>query len=102
MIISFTTALQNRHEEQFHAPRQSSRNFFFLNACKGVISSVVNMALRVNNPASFLISGPSGVGKTHWIFHLIEHRNEIFTEKIEKIFYFYDTYQKKFDQFKTL
>ena len=57
------------------------------------------MALKVDNPASFLISGPSGIGKSHWIFRLIEHRNEIFTEKIEKIFYFYDTYQKKFDQF---
>ena len=57
------------------------------------------MALRVDNPASFLLSGPSGVGKTHWIFCLIEHRNKIFTEKIEKIFYFYDTYQKKFNQY---
>ena len=57
------------------------------------------MALKVDNPASFLISGPSGIGKSHWIFRLIEHRNEIFTEKIEKFFYFYDTYQKKFDQF---
>ena len=57
------------------------------------------MALRVDNPVSFLVSGPSGVGKTHWIFRLIEHRNEIFTKKIEKILYFYDTYQKKFDQY---
>ena len=57
------------------------------------------MALKVDNPASFLISGPSQSGKTHWIFRLIEHRNEIFTEKIEKFFCFYDTYQKKFDQF---
>ena len=79
-----------------HANR---REIFFLNACKGLISSVVNMALRVDNSVSFLISGPLGIGKSHWIFCLIEHRNEIFTEKIEKIFYFYDPYQKKFDQF---
>ena len=69
-----------------HANRREKK-IFFSNACKGLISSVVNMALKVDNPASFLISGPSGVGKTHWIFHLIEHRNEIFTEKIEKFFY---------------
>ena len=40
------------------------------------------MALRVDNLVSFLVSGPSQSGKTHWIFCLIEHRNEIFTEKI--------------------
>ena len=92
-----TTTLQNQRKEPRATPIVAK--FFFLNACKGVISSVVNMALKVDNPASFLISGPSGIGKSHWIFRLIEHRNEIFTEKIEKIFYFYDTYQKKFDQF---
>ena len=92
-----TTTLQNQRKEPRATPIVAK--FFFLNACKGGISSVVNMALKVDNPASFLISGPSQSGKTHWIFRLIEHRNEIFTEKIEKIFYFYDTYQKKFDQF---
>ena len=92
-----TTTLQNQRKEPRTTPIVAK--FFFLNACKGVISSVVNMALKVDNPASFLISKPSGIGKSHWIFRLIEHRNEIFTEKIEKIFYFYDTYQKKFDQF---
>ena len=35
--------------------------------------------------------------KTHWIVCFIEHRNEIFTKKIEKILYFFDTYQKKFN-----
>ena len=57
------------------------------------------MALRVDTPSSFLLSGPIQSGKTHWIFCLIENRNEIFTEKIEKFLYFYDTYQKKFDQY---
>ena len=57
------------------------------------------MALRVDNPACFLVSGPSGIGKSHWIFRLIEHRNEIFTKKNRKKIFFYDTYQKKFDQY---
>ena len=57
------------------------------------------MALRVDNPGFFLVLGPSGIGKSHWIFCLIEHRYEIFTKKIEIFFYFYDTYQKKFDQY---
>ena len=33
------------------------------------------------------------------MFRFIENRNEIFTEKIEKVYYFYDTYQKKFDDY---
>ena len=57
------------------------------------------MVSRVVPPASFLLSGPSQLGKTHWIFRFIENRNEIFTEKLEKILYFYDMYQKKFDQY---
>ena len=55
------------------------------------------MALKLTSPASFLVCGPSCCGKTHWVFRFIENRNEIFTEKIEKVLYFYDTYQKKFD-----
>ena len=57
------------------------------------------MALRVDTLSLFLVSGPSGSGKTHWIFRFIENRNEIFTEKIKKILYFYDTNKKKFDQY---
>ena len=33
------------------------------------------------------------------MFSFIENRNEIFTEKIEKVLFFYDTYQKKFDDY---
>ena len=55
------------------------------------------MALKLTSPASFLVCGPSCCGKTYWVFRFIENRNEIFTEKIEKVLYFYDTYQKKFD-----
>ena len=57
------------------------------------------MGLKLTSPASFLVCGPSCCGKTHWVFRFIENRNEIFTEKIEKVLYFYDTYQKKFDDY---
>ena len=57
------------------------------------------MALKLSHPATFLLCGPSFCGKTHWMFRFIENRNEIFTEKIEKVYYFYDTYQKKFDDY---
>ena len=65
------------------------------------ISSVVKstMALKLTSPASFLVRGPSCCGKTYRVFCFIENRNEIFTEKIEKVLYFYDTYQKKFDDY---
>ena len=33
------------------------------------------------------------------MFHFIENRKEILTEKIERVLYFYDMYQKKFDDY---
>ena len=57
------------------------------------------MSLKVENPASFLLAGASGVGKTYWIFRFIDHRNEIFTEKIEKMLYFYEVWQPIFERY---
>ena len=57
------------------------------------------MALKSTSPASFLVCGPSCCGKTYWVFRFIENHNEIFTEKIERVLFFYDTYQKKFDDY---
>ena len=57
------------------------------------------IALKLSHPATFLLCGPSFCGKTLWMFRFIENRNEIFTEKIEKVYYLYDTYQKKFDDY---
>ena len=50
------------------------------------------MSLKVDKPSSFLLAGACGVGKTFWIFRLIEHQYEIFTQKIEKILYFYEVF----------
>ena len=65
-------------------------SFFCCKKCYGI---------EIDFPASFLICGPSCCQKTHWVFRFIENRNEIFTEKIERILYFSDTYQKKFDEY---
>ena len=35
------------------------------------------MALKFENPASFIISGPSGVRKTKWILHFLDNIDKI-------------------------
>jgi len=57
------------------------------------------MSLKVQNPASFLLARASGVGKTYWIFRFINHKDEIFTEKIEKVLYFYEIWQSIFEKY---
>jgi len=57
------------------------------------------MALRIERPTSFLVSGASGSGKSRFIFRLIEHRDKIFSEKIDKILYFYAVYQDLFSHY---
>ena len=57
------------------------------------------MALKVDKPSSFLLAGASGVGKTFWIFRLIDHRDEIFFQTIEKILYFYEVWQPIFEEY---
>ena len=56
------------------------------------------MALKVDKQSSFLLARASGVGKTFWIFRLIDHRDEIFPQKIEKILYFYEVWQPIFEE----
>ena len=57
------------------------------------------MSLKVDKPSSFLLAGASGVGKSYWIFRLIEHRDESFTQKIEKILYFHEVWQPLFEEY---
>ena len=57
------------------------------------------MSLEVDKPSSFLLAGASGVGKMLWIFRLIEHRDEIFTQKVERILYFYEVWQLLFEEY---
>ena len=44
-----------------------------------IISAV---SIKVDKPSSLLLASASMVGKTFWIFRLIERRDEIFTQKI--------------------
>ena len=57
------------------------------------------MALKVDKPSSFLLAGDSDVGKPFWIFRLIDHRDEIFSQTIEKILYFYEVWQPIFEEY---
>ena len=57
------------------------------------------MLLKVNNPSLFVLAGYSGVGKTYWIFRFIDHMDKIISPKIEKILYFYEKWQPKFQNY---
>jgi len=57
------------------------------------------MALQLQNPSSILLAGPSGVGKTFWVFRFIDHINEMLEPKPTEILYFYHQWQPIFEQY---
>ena len=56
------------------------------------------MALKFKNPAFFIISGPSGVGKTKWIPSLVYDIDKI-CSRINQIFYCYKVWQGIFNEY---
>ena len=56
------------------------------------------MSLKFQNPCSFVFAGPSSVGKTFMIFRFVDHLHEMCPE-IEKVHYFYEMWQPKFQQY---
>ena len=56
------------------------------------------MALKLNCPSSVVLAGASQIGKTCFIFKSIDHFDEILTEKVEKIIFFYEAWQDVFDK----
>ena len=68
--------------------------------CKSVafVTSSSMMSLQFQNPCSFVVSGPSGVGKTWMIFRFIDHLHELCPE-IENVQYFYEIWQPKFQEY---
>ena len=70
-----------------------------------VIKGVVNLfplhmdGLRFNAPCTAIISGPTGSGKTYFTLNLLKHLDEMFTESINKIYYFYAVWQSSFEEF---
>ena len=55
------------------------------------------MSLRFQNPSSFIIAGPSGVGKTFWIFRFVDSLKE-FCPEVERVVYHYEIWQELFDK----
>ena len=51
-----------------------------------------------HSPASIAVSGVSGSGKTTVLFKILEHKDELFTVKPEKIMYCYGVWQSLFEQ----
>ena len=53
--------------------------------------------MRLNHPATILISGPSRAGKTWFVNKLITHRDKMFTTHFKSIYWFYGAVIPKLD-----
>ena len=54
------------------------------------------MSLRFQNPTSFVVSGPSGVGKSYWVLCFIDSLKQLCPE-IKQVVYHYEVWQAMFD-----
>ena len=48
------------------------------------------------SPTTIIISGPTGSGKTTFVFRLIDNKAKMFNTKPENIYYFYSVWQPLF------
>ena len=55
------------------------------------------MALKFENPASFIISGLPGIEKTKWIIRLVDNIDKICPE-LTRFFYCYEVWQGIFNE----
>ena len=53
------------------------------------------MSLQFENPSSFIVAGPSGVGKTFWVLQFVDSLKD-FCPEIERVIYHYQVWQKLF------
>ena len=51
------------------------------------------------SPTTIIISGPTGSGKTTFVFRLIDNKAEMFNIEPENIYYFYTVWQPSFERF---
>ena len=51
-----------------------------------------------NSPTTAIISGPTGSGKSTFIFRILENVSVMFKDKVAKIFYFYKVWQSLFER----
>ena len=56
------------------------------------------MSLRFQNPTSFVVSGPSGVGKSYWVLRFIDSLKQLCPE-IKQVIYHYEVWQAMFDRY---
>ena len=50
------------------------------------------------NPFTSIVCGPTGSGKSTFVMKLLKNINQMFSEKIKKIYYFYNNWQKNYEQ----
>ena len=56
------------------------------------------MSLQFENPSSFIVAGPSGVGKTFWVQRFVDSLKD-FCPEIKRVIYHYEVWQKPFNQY---
>ena len=62
-------------------------------------AKVTMSIIPFNSPRTDIISGPTGSGKSTFIFRIIENVSVMFKEKVYKIYYFYTVWQNLFERF---
>ena len=62
-------------------------------------AKVTMSIIPFNSPTTAIISGPTGSGKSTFIFRIIENVSVMFKEKVYKIYYFYTFWQNLFERF---
>ena len=56
------------------------------------------MSLQFQNPTSFVVSRPSGVGKSYWVLRFIDSLKQLCPE-IKQVVYHYEVWQAMFDRY---
>ena len=49
-------------------------------------------------PFTSIVCGPTGSGKSFFVMRLLKNMDQMLSEKVKKIYYFYNNWQKIFDQ----
>ena len=52
---------------------------------------------RFISPTTAVITGPTGSGKTNFVFKILENLNAMFEVPVEKVYFFYGAWQDSFD-----